>query len=100
MILGQLFHRYSNPVEFIKEFGTTHIVIGGIYIGNEKLPELIVTMNPKTEDLYIFENFSLPRRSKCMLPVNVFEASDSIFKDEHYKEINHAVQHHAQLALA
>ena len=87
MNLGQLFQRYADPLEFMKKFAISHTVVGGIYIGNQTTPEMLITKDPTSGKLHIFENFSIPRRVQCGLPVQVFEIDESILEEKSFKLI-------------
>jgi hypothetical protein len=87
MNVGQLYHRYATQIDFIRDFEKTNEILGGIFVANYENPEMIVAKNAESGKLYIFENFSHPRRMKCFLPVSVFEVDDAVLRDSCFKTL-------------
>lgn len=88
MIFGKLYHKYATPIEFIQQFDKANKVLGGIFVVNVESPEMLVAQNSNTGKLYIFENFSHPRRLKSLLPVCVFEIDDTILAEARFKKVS------------
>lgn len=78
MIFGQLFCKCSTPSEFLINFSKTHTVVGGIFANGISFPDILVIKNISTEQYYCLENFALPRRTHCRLPISVFETNSTV----------------------
>jgi len=87
-MFGKKLERFTSPKDFTEKFIKLNTIIGGLFLTPaSNIPELLVARNPLTKQLYICENFALPRRAIVFLPVEVYETNDSIFKDSHFREI-------------
>jgi len=87
LLFGPLYNKYANPSVFLNSFARNASVVGGIFIQDSAHPDLLISRSKLDNKLYIFENFSLPRRSKNFMPVCVYEVEDSVLEEVLYRTI-------------
>ena len=85
-MFGKEYKCYTTPIDFLEGFGSLNTVVGGLFASSSSLvAELIISKSSVTGQLYIWENFCVPRRMKVFLPVHVYEISIEVLKDIHFR---------------
>jgi hypothetical protein len=87
-MFGEEYKCYATPKDFLEGFGQLTTVVGGLFTStSSSVAELIISRSSTTGQLYIWENFCIPRRMKVFLPVHVYVISAEILSDVNFRHI-------------
>lgn len=85
-MFGEEYRCYATPTDFLEGFGHFNTVVGGLFTSaSSSVAELIISRSTITGQLYIWENFCVPRRMKVFLPVHVYNISVDVLNDIHFR---------------
>ena len=88
-MFGKEFERFDTPADFLERFVKLNHIVGGLFISaTAKQPDLIISQDLLTDQLYIWENFFLSRRSIVFLPVCVYETTEEVYSNSCYRKMN------------
>lgn len=87
-MFGKEYECYTTPADFLEKFVNLNLVIGGLYTSaSASYAELIISKSALTGQLYIWENFCVPRRMRVFLPVHVFEITADVLEDSRFRRL-------------
>ena len=87
-MFGKEYKCFRTPADFLEKFANLNLVIGGLYVSSSSShAELIISKSIHTGQLYIWENFSVPRRMRVFLPVHVFEVTADVLENDHFRQL-------------
>lgn len=88
-MFGKEIFTYLSAVQFLKEFATTCVIVGGIFANKGCLePEFLIGRNRQTGQHYIWANFTHSRRRHVFLPLSVFETPEETLGDPNFRVIS------------